>query len=904
MKKSQKVNKLTNSFLQNVSLYFFKRPRKTALLCLALVLFGAVCYTTLLKKEGFPSINTPYAIAQGTFFVENSEKVDSDVATKLSSFLLSQDGVKSVQTQSFDNFFTGQVQYKDEVNAEQKTNELKSKLSAEKILPEQANIKFDPYKFGFTERGDDLVISFYSHEPVDEPTLISKANDMATALKDKNINLVSDVSIINPIEEAKNPVTGQTETAQRSFERFGKRNDGQNKFYEAIVIGVKSVPKADNLELYDNVNKALAEVKNDSKFSGYAAEISASNAPSIKAQISELQRTLLEGLVVVLVVGAIIIAVRASIVTVLSMISVLAITNGVLYLSGNSLNTITLFSLILALSLIVDDTIIMVEAIVAQSKKHKDPDTVISNATHKVSRAMIAATLTAALSFTPLIFVSGILGEFIRAIPITIISALLVSLFVALVFIPLFARLIIFKKNHSLKNANKHDFSGNIESKIAEFIAKPMLLAKNSKPKLAVVCVVAFLISFAFIGSGGYLFKKVKFNIFPSSKDSNQLSINAVFAPNTELPEAKEKAKEVEAVISKVVGDNLVTTANNGFSNAQNAYYFIDLTDYKDRKVTSQQIIKDLSSELKNVKDVQIKINQIDAGPPASGFTVKVETVKDRQAAIKLANDIQHYLSTLVLQRSDGSKAEIESVSPPNPGVYSRSNNKPYVSVTAQYKDSDTTALFTLTEKALKDKFTPEKVASYGLDKDAMVFDLQQEGENQDSFKTLAIAFPAVLLVIYVLLVIQFRSFLQPILIFMAIPFSLFGIALGLYLSDNPFSFFAMLGFFALIGLSIKNTILLTDYANQARAAGKRPVDAIHEALAERFRPLIATSLTAVVSLIPLAITSPFWEGLSVVLIFGLLSSTFLVIIAFPYYYLAAEFLRIYTKKSFQRIFR
>src|SRR5690606_5787693 len=97
---------------------------------------------------------------------------------------------------------------------------------------------------------------------------------------------------------------------------------------------------------------------------------------------------------------------------------------------------------------------------------------------------------------------------------------------------------------------------------------------------------------------------------------------------------------------------------------------------------------------------------------------------------------------------------------------------------------------------------------------------------------------------------------------------------------------------FALIGLSIKNTILLTDYSNQARRAGMDAIDAAHAALGERFRPLIATSLTAVVSLIPLAITSPFWEGLTVVLIFGLLSSTFLVITVFPYYYLGSEFLR------------
>jgi multidrug efflux pump subunit AcrB len=145
---------------------------------------------------------------------------------------------------------------------------------------------------------------------------------------------------------------------------------------------------------------------------------------------------------------------------------------------------------------------------------------------------------------------------------------------------------------------------------------------------------------------------------------------------------------------------------------------------------------------------------------------------------------------------------------------------------------------------------------------------------------------------------------LQPLLIFLAIPFSFFGITLGLYLTDNAFSFFAMLGFFALIGLSIKNTILLTDYANQLRRDGADAVDAAVGALGERFRPLVATSLTAVVSLIPLALMSPFWEGLAVVLIGGLLSSTFLVITVFPYYYLAAEFLRAAVRPRHRATYR
>jgi predicted RND superfamily exporter protein len=102
-----------------------------------------------------------------------------------------------------------------------------------------------------------------------------------------------------------------------------------------------------------------------------------------------------------------------------------------------------------------------------------------------------------------------------------------------------------------------------------------------------------------------------------------------------------------------------------------------------------------------------------------------------------------------------------------------------------------------------------------------------------------------------------------------------------------------MLGFFALVGLSIKNTILLTDYANQGRRAGLGRVDAIVGAVEERFRPLLATSVTAIFSLLPLALISPFWESLAYTLIFGLISSTILVLLVFPYYYLGAEYLRM-----------
>lgn len=883
--------------LQKLSLFFFDRPKLTFLIWIAITIFGITCYTTLLKREGFPSVNTPFSISQGTYLVNDAEKVDREVAEPLNKFLLEQPGVKQVLTQSFDNFFVTTVAYNDDVDAEQKSQELNKKIVDQNLLPPQAVAELKPFKFGFTPRGDDVVLSVYSLDGASTKEINEKAQKAAEIINSKNIEYISSVSTLEPFETAVNPITGQEQIAQKTFDRFGIRQNGSNSFYNSVSVGIDAKEGTDNLELDKKVDSAINEINSNPEFKGYQIAQSASYAPQIKEQISELQKVLLEGLLAVLVVGSIVIAVRASVITIISMITVLTATIGLLYLLGNTLNTITLFALILGLSLIVDDTIIMIEAIDAERKKRKDPRKIVSTATKKISRAMVAATFTAALSFAPLLFVSGILGKFIRSIPTTIISALLLSLVVALIFIPFFAKFILLGKKHVGKE-NVKEIAAGAEAKIATFISRPMLWAKGSSKKLIGTGVFAVLLGFGFIFAGGAIFQKVTFNIFPPSKDSNQLAITLTYPPNTQIDQAEATADKANKIISDELGGEFVKASYYGQANIQSAVLYTDITSYQERSVTAPQLVDQLDAKFENFEGARVKSAQVDAGPPSSAFTARVDSSKDRPAAILLANDVAAHLRSTELKRTDGTIAKLETVEVTNTSIYNRDGNNQYIEISAKFVDSDTTTLVTIAKDSVQKSFSEEKVTSYGLDKQALSFDFGQEDENQDSFKTLALAFPIVLAIIYILLAFQFRSMLQPLLIFMAIPFSFFGISLGLYLTDNAFSFFTMMGFFALIGLSIKNTILLTDYANQARKAGMGPVDAAHEALSERFRPLVATSLTAVFSLIPLTITSPFWEGLGVVLIFGLLSSTLLVITVFPYYYLASEFLRIRVSRK------
>jgi multidrug efflux pump subunit AcrB len=883
--------------LPRFSLFVFDRSRTAALLWLALTVFGVVSYTTLLKREGFPSINIPFSVISGTYFVNDAQKVDGNIAKPVSDIVLKDGRVKSVQATSQSNFYGIAVQYKEGTDADSAGRDLQSRIAAAHVMPQRATIKIETPKFGFTERGDDGVIAVYAKQDgASVEQLVSEGEKLSAFLNNKHLADAESFSVIDPFVKGTDPISGAAVSSQDKFDRYGVRSGGGNAFYDSVSVGFQQKSGSDVIKLNDRINKALAEYNSQNASSPYTAAVSATFANDIKDQIGGLQQSLLEGLLAVLIIGSIVIAVRASLITVLAMMTVLAITLGVLYLVGYSLNTITLFSLVLCLALIVDDTIIMVEAIDAQRRRLKDPREVIHIATRKVSRAMVAATSTAILSFAPLLFVGGILGSFIRAIPVTVITALLVSLLVALIFIPFFARYLLLGKKQ-LGQQNIHEPAAGIEARIAQFISRPMLWAQHSTKKLFLTGIIAVVIGFSFIGAAGFLFQKVTFNIFPAGKDNNGLTFKLSFAPGTSVQQAEAIADKADRIIANTLGENFKSAAYYTNTGSQSASLTIYLTSFKDRDVTSVQLQKQLEDNLKDFKDAQVEVGQQGVGPPPSAFGVRIETT-DRAAANKLANDINTFLTGRELTRPSGVKAKIIATSVSDPGVFSRADGKLYTEVSAKFDGTDTSTLVTLAKDAVKKEFNSDKLRSYGLDQNALNFDFGQEEENQDSFSTLLKAFPVLLLVIFILLAIQFRSLLQPLLIFMAIPFSLLGITLGLYLTDNPFSFFAMLGFFALLGLSIKNTILLTDYANQLRREGLPAVEAAVGALSERFRPLIATSLTAVVSLTPLYLSDPFWESLTVVLICGLLSSTFLVLTVFPYYYLGAEYLRLRVTRS------
>jgi multidrug efflux pump subunit AcrB len=272
----------------------------------------------------------------------------------------------------------------------------------------------------------------------------------------------------------------------------------------------------------------------------------------------------------------------------------------------------------------------------------------------------------------------------------------------------------------------------------------------------------------------------------------------------------------------------------------------------------------------------------------------------DNGAIEKASNEIKDFLKQQTIEVAGAEPTTITQFKTEGLAEITRAEAGRFGTIKAQFKNKDAGSSAVLnTQKKISQIYDTKKLAALGLSSNALDFNVSQESENSQSFNSVGIGLIVALAMMYLLLVILFNSFSQPLLIFTAIPFSFFGVFFGLWLTNNSLSFFVMVGLLGLIGIVVNNSILLTEYANQEKESGKNRHEAISAAIKDRIRPLLATTLTTIFALVPLAMSDPFWQPLAYTLIFGLTSSTILVIVSFPYYYLGVERLREWKNRRY-----
>jgi multidrug efflux pump subunit AcrB len=890
----------SDKLLVRLGSFFVVKKRISILILLFTIILGTLSYTTFLRREGFPAIEFPGAIITTPYFVNDKDIVENDVTSKLTNSILDIQEIETVQSTSTENYSVIFVGFQEGSSSKDVARDIKENLAEIKDLPEFAQPEVQTISASSFIGDFDMVVAVGSPDKT-QAELQAEAELIAKEFGE--VSVVAKSEVIKLIETQVNPATGEPFEFVAGFNRVGVKDlEGDLNFTHTILVGVvKKGSNVGTLELSEGISEKIDEMKEEGLLDGYTVERTGDMANSLAIQIASLEESGFIGLITVLIVVFLLINLRAALVTAIFMPLVMASTFLVLYLMGYTINIITLFALVLILGLFVDDATVIVEAIDYQKKKGLKGLKAVKEAISEVGVADVVGTTTVILVFTPLLFISGILGKFIVQIPVTVITAMGLSLIFALTLIAYLSNTII--KDNSENKKDKGIFSvlnkisngagsymNKLGVKLSSFVSWYLNRGKITYFVILPLIIISVLIGFIFAG-------KLTFSVFPQPKDSDTINIQVTYNPETDLTEAENIAQQVEAVIEEKY-EEYVERISYFEGNNLRAYIQVELVSMHDRDVTSSDIVSGLQDEYNKLAIADIKVNKESVGPPVEEYQFQMQVYEEDQTKLELvSNEVAEFINGKDL--GDGIK--VEKVRVFELDNVTKKDNKRYSAVKAKVSVENNTGALLELRQLIEDEFTEERLEELDVNTDALGFDLGQESENLESFYSAIFALLAALILIYILLVIQFDSFSKPALIFTAIPLSFPGVFGGLYLTDNPFSFFVTIGIIALAGIVVNNTIMLVDFATQAMKEGKNIKDAISYAVERRFRAIITTSTTTVAGLLPLAFSDPFWEGLAFAMIFGLISSSILVLTLFPAVFYIIETSRVKVKKFLLR---
>jgi len=629
---------------------------------------------------------------------------------------------------------------------------------------------------------------------------------------------------------------------------------------------------------------------------------------------------------------------------------------------GFSLNQLSIVGLVVALGLLVDDSIVVVENIERWLREGYDKKFAAVEATKQITLAVVGTTATLAIAFMPLALLPEGSGEFIRSLPLAIIASVIASLLVSLTIIPFLSSRIL--KTH-------HHPEGNIFLRgLKKIISGSYTRLLNYSLKHPVITLIA---AFALFGASLGVFGIIGFKLFPTS-EKPQFLVNINMPLQSNLETSYKMAVQIEKELLQEKKVQYVTT-NVGKGNPQIYYNEIPVNEKSDyaqlyvqlkndvNPVEKKQLIEKFRQRFIQIPGARIEVKDFEQGPPVeapvairingdnldtlrslagkvenllksipgtiyinnevdilkSDLRVKIHTEKARSLGIQTADidrtirmaisgfELAKYTNdrgddyNIVLKTPRNEFATLETFNniyinnaigtpiPLNqlaqlefetsPGVIKHLDKKRYVVVTA-YTDKGvlTQQINDAFQKEMKNMQLPA-----GYD-----FQIAGEAESEKEafgggFMTVVIA---TIFLFIMVLILEFKTFKSTLIVLSVIPLGIIGGVAMLWITGNPMSFVAIVGFIGLAGVEVKNSILLVDFTNQLRENGKSLDEAIREAGELRFLPIVLTSLTAIGGLIPIALNSnPLVSPLALVLIGGLISSTLLSRIVTPVVY-------------------
>ncbi|WPE17512.1 efflux RND transporter permease subunit [Candidatus Thioglobus autotrophicus] len=737
---------------------------------------------------------------------------------------------------------------------------------------------------------------------------------------------------------------------------------------KGFILRVKKQAQADVITTVDLV-KAYME-KTGGKYNNqldifYSSDLS----KYVRNRLDIVTNNGLIGLLLVLVVLGAFLSFKTAFWVAISLPVSLLGTVALLGATGETINLISLAAMILVLGIVVDDSIIVAESIYHYKQTGEDNFKSASHGFKRVIMPVVTTILTTILAFSSMFLMGGMMGKFIYVIPLVIIFALTLSFLEVSLALP--AHLA-----GSNEKKKKHNWFEYFEIKFEVLLSKIL----NFHYLVIGIFSITLVISIYFAST------QMKFTLFPAVGVD---TINTRMTMNTgsSLSNTEAKAKQVEELIYRVVGDDLVSvTTDVGKYFTHKAKMTIELLPASERDKNSKEILKSLKASANEIDQVEkLKFSVRRPGPP-QGEDVEINLIsqagsENLQAANKLEqillnipgvdnvnrddepgkdrievkldfekmarldidfSTVNRYLRAaftgidvtniregqndvnfrLYLGDLEKSEVFIKSLKVVNkngrviPLVnfssirqivgepdFNHYNGLRSIMLSASVNDEKTSTSEVMKEALLQldlDKNFPSvRAISEGGAKET--------AKSMDSFKQ---AFLMAIVGIFLLLVLLFNSYSQPLIILSAIPFSVIGVIWAFFLHSEALSFFAILGILALVGVIVNDSLVLVSHLNylKEKALDKMSVHQwIIKGTKDRLRAVVLTSLTTLAGILPLAYglggTDFLLQPMALALGYGLLFGTLMTLILLPCLYLMnVEFITWFKKLKKKRI--
>lgn len=1003
-----------------------RRPIMTALIYVAVAIIGIFSLVNL-PVDLFPDMGENTIMVFTTYPGASAADVENNVSRPLENVLNGVSDLKHISSDSRENYSILYLEFEYGIDIEDATNDVRDKLDmVSSMLPDEANTPF-LFKFSVDDM-PILMLSVQSgastnalYKILDDRVAspLSRVGGVGTVsisgAPQREIQIYCDPYKLEAYNLTIETIAGVVGAENRNFplgsmdigsETYSMRVQGEfsdARQMEDIVVGSynnRNIYLRDVAVVKDTVQERMQEVYNNGVRGAMIVVQKQSGANSVQisekvmSMIPEIQETLpsdvklgviantSESIVntinslkesILLILGIVVLVVllflgRWRATFIIAIVIPVSLVGAFIYLgfTGNTLNIISLSSLSIAIGMVVDDAIVVLENISTHIERGSRPKSAAVFATSEVSLSIIATTLVLLAVFIPLTFLEGIAGIMFKQLGWIVSIVIIISTLAALTLTPMLSSLML--KN----NPSRGKVFNAIYTPIEKFLdwldkvyAKMLDWCVSRKGVVVLIAVVMFgssLLLFRFIPTEFFptqdqarLSATVKLPIGTRMETSRAFALDFVEYVKKEYPEVlminfsvgqpdddntfgmmsqngshivkfnvrllkkterersiNEIADNLRADLAKYPEVNTYIVSAGGGMGGQNSVdvelycYDLDVTDKfaadlkarmqkvpgcSEVSISREEYTPEFQVDFDREKLAEHGLNLTTAASYVrnrfNGYTasyyredgdeynVKVRYAPEYRESIESIENILVYNNQGVGVRVKDLGTVVETMTPP---TISRKDRERMVKVSCVVaKDAVLSELVAETEKVLDEMEVPT----------SLVYEIGGAWEDQqESFADMMMIMVLIVILVYIVMASQFESFSYPFIIMFSIPFALTGVLIGLALTNTPLGIMALVGILLLIGIVVKNGIVLIDYTILCRERGMTIREAVVSAGRSRLRPILMTTLTTVLGMLPLALDkgegAEMWNSLGMVVAWGLTFSTLVTLILIP----------------------